>query len=1335
MKKPRLLSALKYLATAVGLLIAVVLVLALAAVKILDSDDYRRLAAWGVAQAGDTRMVVDGIFEVEWSRTLRLTATDIRFEAKEDREPPGLSIGRFHVRIALPQLLRGIFLVKNLEIDGLRLTHQEGDARDAPPDPLEWPLGFLTPVVERMALNDHLFQFRGANDETGHRIFLQQLILDDIDDEGPLFLQGHGRLNAENFKIAGRMGGMLAKYDKGRPFPIDLKFTIADLQAVLTGSIDHPIDGEGFNLKLTVDEQEVATLARIFRPNVPALGRFTLEAAIAGDIEALQIKDLDLEISDGAGIRISAEGSVPNLATGRGTAVDIQQTIENNSLLNWLFPEDLKVIEEFRLKAALRHVDGRYTIESLDARLANDKGVVFETNGALKLGNPVEASLIRAVDLNLQITSPDTAGIKPFLTDAIPEIGGVRARARLVGPLDRLALEDLSVDRGGSGPVQVTTRGRIGRIPLEDNEPLEDIAFTFGIQAENSKILRDFYEIPMGELGAVDLTGRITGSSRRFKLQNVELKTRTAEGLATHVTGGIDFAPRPGGGVIGDIGLELQFTSPTLGIGEPLLGLQILRPLGPISGRSDVTGTTEALTFENIALTGGVKDQLYAEWRGRVDSVPLTAQSVSSGHYTSGSIYAKSSKDFAALFNITLPDVGPVRGSWRDTDREGVLGMDEIKVTIGDGRRFNLQAQGKIDNIIDQNKYRTFEEEEIEYAGVDFKFDLQTTDSHGIARIIGLNLPDLGAVTGAWRLTGGERGLAIQEARLTSRSAGGLEMTVTGEAPHIDVEEGGGLRAVDMQLAARAPDARVLPGLETDDLPDLGAIEASAQLINRDDSLNVEALRIRTGPAGQPSMQIEGRLTAIDDPEQFRLAASFQTGLRPWLEKMRQHPAAANPQVEGRLELAPRKDRLVFDHFALSAPECGGLDLEGAGTVVLAAEGHKVDLQLQTRIDDPAALGDTIGLPLPDLAPTTLTGWYRETADLHEFSGDVRLGDSRLQADFHGTFNAEKPVIEATLAAQTLRLQDLGFYPEARDASGPAEAAVADQTDAPIFSPEPLPLPMLDEVELTLQILAERIVAREDVFKQVDLPLTVRDGRLQIGPTTIEYKNGTSDIDAFLDTRESPPVLSVNMVVEDADLEEVLTSVDRPLVLGGQLTLFVDLHSGGHSPRELAANLGGEVAFAIENGRIQRKIELLASDALDFLFTGPARRAYTDLDCSAMRMLFQDGVGKIQVFYVETPGMRAEAFGHVDLNDETLALIINSRSKRRLIRRSSPVRIDGPLQDPSIAKVPAEEAAILAGQILVPIVALPARALGVLWSIISRDKTKITCFIPPEDTP
>lgn len=79
--------------------------------------------------------------------------------------------------------------------------------------------------------------------------------------------------------------------------------------------------------------------------------------------------------------------------------------------------------------------------------------------------------------------------------------------------------------------------------------------------------------------------------------------------------------------------------------------------------------------------------------------------------------------------------------------------------------------------------------------------------------------------------------------------------------------------------------------------------------------------------------------------------------------------------------------------------------------------------------------------------------------------------------------------------------------------------------------------------------------------------------------------------------------------------------------------------------------------------------------------------------------------------------------GPVDrLASETVDIVIEPISKRRLFRYSSPVRVNGQLSNPSVTKIPASEAAILAGQLAVPIIALPARALGILWSLISEDK-------------
>jgi hypothetical protein len=133
-------------------------------------------------------------------------------------------------------------------------------------------------------------------------------------------------------------------------------------------------------------------------------------------------------------------------------------------------------------------------------------------------------------------------------------------------------------------------------------------------------------------------------------------------------------------------------------------------------------------------------------------------------------------------------------------------------------------------------------------------------------------------------------------------------------------------------------------------------------------------------------------------------------------------------------------------------------------------------------------------------------------------------------------------------------------------------------------------------------------------------------------------------------------------------------------------------------------------------------VEMIASDALDLLITAPAKNTFTDLNCLAGRLNFDNGDGTIQILYLDTPGVRARAFGSINLSSETVDVVIKPESKRRLFGSSSSVQIKGPLSDPGVSKIPAKEAAILAAQLAVPIIALPARALGLVWSLIRNDK-------------
>ena len=248
-------------------------------------------------------------------------------------------------------------------------------------------------------------------------------------------------------------------------------------------------------------------------------------------------------------------------------------------------------------------------------------------------------------------------------------------------------------------------------------------------------------------------------------------------------------------------------------------------------------------------------------------------------------------------------------------------------------------------------------------------------------------------------------------------------------------------------------------------------------------------------------------------------------------------------------------------------------------------------------------------------------------------------------------------------------------------------------------------------------------MGKDVAIKKVDFQVSLADGRLRIGPSKLSYTQGSMSIDATLDAAISKPKITVKIIAEDVDIDDLLAYAHRPMIFKGQLNLVVDLRSSGGSARELASTLNGEFGVAIENGKIQQNVELLASDALDLLFTLPPQKKYTDLHCMATRIIFKDGIGTIRPFYLATPKVRARGIGSVNLASESIDLIIHPMARRRLFRRSASVRIHGSLAKPSVKKVPYKEAAVLAGQILAPYIVLPADALGgYLWSLIRNDK-------------
>ncbi|MBW1759868.1 MAG: hypothetical protein JRI88_06095, partial [Deltaproteobacteria bacterium] len=137
--------------------------------------------------------------------------------------------------------------------------------------------------------------------------------------------------------------------------------------------------------------------------------------------------------------------------------------------------------------------------------------------------------------------------------------------------------------------------------------------------------------------------------------------------------------------------------------------------------------------------------------------------------------------------------------------------------------------------------------------------------------------------------------------------------------------------------------------------------------------------------------------------------------------------------------------------------------------------------------------------------------------------------------------------------------------------------------------------------------------------------------------------------------------------------------------------------------------------------------EVMGADAIDLLDVIRTKTQYKDLNCMAVRFFFEKGLGKSKMIYIYTPTMFIRGAGEMDLHTQTMKIVLQPKPKKGIWGTTSPVTIKGPIVDPHVRKLPFREAAKLYGEIAMPMVFLPARAMGYLWYLIKKDT--------PEDSP
>ena len=558
------------------------------------------------------------------------------------------------------------------------------------------------------------------------------------------------------------------------------------------------------------------------------------------------------------------------------------------------------------------------------------------------------------------------------------------------------------------------------------------------------------------------------------------------------------------------------------------------------------------------------------------------------------------------------------------------------------------------------------------------------------------------------------------------KADGGLRLGEPVNAPQV--------KEMDMRFHLSSPTTEALKPFLGDWLREMGPVSVSGRVLGSEDKYQYDELDARASDAQGLVVEVSGSVDIVKEatgepPAEIDLevcitapnmgAAEPLIGAR-YLSDL--GPVRAKGHITGTTEV------LSLENIVVRAGESSSVNVEWrgrVGNIPLSSDQFVSDVEIFGSIHakDASVLASLAGISVPHLGPLAIKGRLKGNRNEVTFEGETHLAHSQFTIAAEYSFDTRRPRIVANISTPAINLADLGIYSDLSPRDSAQETSPeSSPSDKLLFDETPLPLDMLKAVDLSISLDAEKVMGKNFVLQNLDLDLLLQDARLHISSAKLKHAEGYVTIDFMIDSAGSKPQISLKATAEDVDMDAVLAHVHRPLVVGGELNLVVDLHSAGRSAREIASALTGEFGFAIENGRIKRGLELLGADAISLLSTLPTVKKYQDLNCLAIRLIFEDGIGNSQIIFIDTPNVRARGMGSVNLISETMDLVIQPKPKKGLPGLSSAMRIQGPLADPQVRKLPFREAARLSGEIFMPYVFLPARGLGYLWYLMKNDK-------------
>jgi uncharacterized protein involved in outer membrane biogenesis len=333
------------------------------------------------------------------------------------------------------------------------------------------------------------------------------------------------------------------------------------------------------------------------------------------------------------------------------------------------------------------------------------------------------------------------------------------------------------------------------------------------------------------------------------------------------------------------------------------------------------------------------------------------------------------------------------------------------------------------------------------------------------------------------------------------------------------------------------------------------------------------------------------------------------------------------------------------------------------------------------------------GLSFPNTPPYILSARISRNDRIYDIGKIVgKVGGSDLEGTLKVDTHTGRPYLTGNLSSRVLDFKDLGSLFGATAANRPGKAQVAADPAAPQSYRRLLPDATLDiekvrGMDARVHYRAASIRAPSLPLNQVSLNISLDHGLLVLDPIDLSFPQGRLQGLARIDAREAVQRNTIDFRITGLAVQQWLPKLQGQPPLEGVVNARIRASGTGNSVHKAAASATGDVTAVMPSGTVRQSLaELAGIDASKGLFLLLAKSPHqTDVRCAVADFAVQNGQMQARHIVFDTGVVQVNGSGRINLNDESLKLVLKGKPKSfRLIRLNAPIVIGGHLGAPRI---------------------------------------------------